>query len=492
MTFNNTIILRGSFYGKFWLKRRVTAVFLFFFAAYFASSQELPVRKWNRESLIRSALGFNSAYLASQSRSREALAVLEAARAARLPTLRAVSDLSYLTNPPGLKVKAGSLFPGLTPVPPMPGEDLNFALSERNHYKFGLTLEQPLFTWGRIQYSIEAADLGHQAGVVGQVLEERNLHTAVDTYLATLAVLEEIRTLLSEQELKAQRLIVLSEESYASGFILNTDLLESRILAAEVSLAVYESQEQSARTLLALRNLTGIAGLALEDIELPGLAGAAGRAGRSYTGEDRASLLSVLMKDNDALKLLELNAQAREKLLAAARGQSPGRPELGLFAELSYSGSRFPFVQSGWETENQTNLTVTLGVRALLFDGGAMTQGIRQKEEAALQARLDAERGRRDLEEYLENTLNGLDVSRRRQEYLSLKVEAEQARMEQAEKAWKAGYGEERVVLTHELTWYTNRIELFKEELSALLLTLRLENILGIDPSPEEIQYYTP
>jgi outer membrane protein TolC len=369
---------------------------------------------------------------------------------------------------------------------------MTFNLSEKNHYKFGLSLEQPVFTWGRIQHSIEAADLGYQAGIIGQGLEERNLHTAVDSYLATLAVLNEIRTILSEQEHKAQRLIFLSEESYASGFILNTDLLEARLLAAEVHLASYESKEQSARALLSLRNLTGIAGLLFEDIEFPPyLLAADGQDAyrrQSYSGEDRESLFSTLRQGNDSLRLLELQARARERLFAAARGQSLGKPELGIFAELEFSGPRFPFIQSGWNTENEVNLTVTLGIRALLFDGGAMRSGIQQKEEAAVQARLDAEKGRQDLEEYLENALNELDVSQRRQEYLLLKVESENARKEQAENAWETGYGEERIFLAHELAWYTNRIDLVKEKLSALLLTLRLENILGIDYLPEEIQ----
>ncbi|MDR0388569.1 MAG: TolC family protein [Spirochaetaceae bacterium] len=470
---------------------------LFLFTSYSVSGQETSSRKWNRESLIRSARGFNSAYLASQSRSRERQAALAGARAARLPTLRAGSDLSYLTNPPGLKVEAGSLFPGIPPalfppagIPALPGEDMTFTLSEKNHYKFSLSLEQPLFTWGRIHHSIEAADLGYQAGIIDQGREERKLYTAVDTCLATLAALEEIRIILAEQELKAQRLIFLSEESYASGFILTTDLLEARLLAAEVNLASYESREQSAKALLALRNLTGIDDLVFGDIEIPphlmAVRGQGAHIGPVYTTDDRLDLLSTLRQENDSLKLLELQARARERLLAAARGQSLGKPELGFVAELSYSGSRFPFIQSDWNTENQANLTLTLGIRALLFDGGAMRNSILQKEEAAAQARLEAEKGRRDLEEYLENTLNELEVSRRRQEYLSLKVEAEHARMEQAKNTWQAGYGEERIFLTHELTWYTNRIELFKEELSARVRTLQLENVLGIDSSPEE------
>jgi outer membrane protein TolC len=372
-------------------------------------------------------------------------------------------------------------------IPALPSEDITFSLSENTRYSFGLTLEQPVFTWGRIQNSIDAAALGSQAGILAQSLAARNLHTVVDSCLASLALIEKIRTLLADQELKARRLMVLSEESYAAGFILNTELLEARLLAAEVSLADYESREQASATILTLRNLTGIAGLELGQVELPpSLAAFFGEEEgpgpeATYTGGGRDELRAMLYRNNVSLRILELQARAQERLLEAARGRSLGKPELGLFAELEYSGPRFPFVEGGWDTENRVNLTASLGIRTLLFDGGAMQSGIRQKEEAAIQARLELERGRRGLEEYLESTLLGLDVSRRRQEYLSLKAAAERARGDQAENAWNAGYGAERDYLTHELIWYTNRIELCKEKLSALLAVLQLEHILEID-----------
>ncbi|MDR1099282.1 MAG: hypothetical protein LBL28_02260, partial [Treponema sp.] len=73
---------------------------------------------WDRDRLLAAALRENSSYLLAASRSRESRSRLSEARAARLPVIRFGSNLSYLTNPPGLTVKAGSLYPGANiPLP---------------------------------------------------------------------------------------------------------------------------------------------------------------------------------------------------------------------------------------------------------------------------------------------------------------------------------------------------------------------------------------
>ncbi|MDR1239605.1 MAG: TolC family protein [Treponema sp.] len=446
--------------------------------------------RWNRESLLAAALRENSAYLLAASRSRESLALLSEAKAARLPTLRFGSNLSYLSNPPSLTVKAGSLYPGANiplPIPPLypsfpfpalPGEDITFNLSENSNYEFSLSLEQPVFTWGRIHNSVKAAELGGQAAALQVEQERRNIVTALDSRLYTLVFAAEIRELLAEQRRCAERLIDLSEESYANGFLLRADLLAARLLAAETGMADDAITEIQDNSLLAVKILSGLEDLKSPDLQLP--PSGEGRESLAYVRQDKERLFSRLLAENLGLKLLALHTQVREKTLAAARGQYYGKPELGLFLQLNYGGSHFPFFQSGWKEEDKLNFTATLGIRGLIFDGGAVHQGIRQKEEALTQARLEEEKGRRGLEEYLEKTLRQLEVSRRRQEYLELKVEAAGAKKDQAESSWKSGYGEEREYLIQELSWRQEQIALLQEKLAALLISLQLENTLGL------------
>jgi outer membrane protein TolC len=498
-------IRKNSRNGKSASKRKGlhfrTALLLFLACAVRLSGQDAPAgesgpeaARWNRETLLAAALRENSAYLLAASRGRESRAQLAEARAARLPTLRFGSDISYLTNPPSLTVKAGSLYPGADiplPIPPsyptmpfpaLPDEDITFNLSEHARYDFSLSLEQPVFTWGRIHHSVKAAELGSQAAAVQMEQEKRDIATALDSHLYTLAFAAEIRELLAEQRQAAERLIGLSEESYANGFLLRADLLAARLLAAETEMADYTITEIQDNSLLAVKTLSGLERLAPEELVLPPLPAGEGqdRESLAYTRTGKDRLFSQILAENRGLKLLSLQTRVREKTAAAAKGQYYGKPELGLFLQLAYGGSYFPFFQEGWRDEDKMNFTATLGIRGLIFDGGAVHQSIRQKEEALTQARLEEGKGRRDLEEYLEKTLHQLELSRRRQEYLELKIEAAGAKKDQAESSWQSGYGEEREYLIQELAWRQEQIALLQEQLAALLTALQLENVLGL------------
>ncbi|MDR2102808.1 MAG: TolC family protein [Treponema sp.] len=447
---------------------------------------------WGREQLLAAALQENSAYLLALSRSRESQALLSTAKAARLPAIRFSSNLSYLTNPPSLTINKGSLYPGANipipipgspaplqfPFPAFPDRDLSFNLSQNTHYEFGLSLEQPVFTWGRIHNSIKAADMGSRAAALQTEQERRNIKTALDSHLFTLAYLNQMRELLGEQRRSVERLITLSEESYANGFLLRADLLSVRLLSAEVQLGDYGISETWDNSLLAIKTITGVPDLTAATLILPAEA-SLNREVLGLSRADKDRLFSQILRANLGLKLLSLQTQARERTAAAARGQYYGKPELGLFLQLGYAGPDFPFVQEGWKENNKLNFTASLGIRGLLFDGGGIHQTIRQKEEALTQAQLEEEKGRRDMEEHLEKMLHQIEVSRYRQEYLALKIEAAAAQKDKAESAWKSGYGEEREYLTQELSWYQDRIALLQEKLAALLRALQLENLLN-------------
>jgi outer membrane protein TolC len=442
---------------------------------------------WNRERLLSAALRGNNALRRAESQNREARSVLSAARASRLPVIRFGSSLSYLSNPQSLAVKTGSLYPGGSipiplsppiPFPPLPSEDITLRLGEKTYYEFSLSLEQPVFTWGRIHNSIKAADLGSQASALRLKQEERNIAAMLDAHLFTLSYLSEIRELLAEQRRGAGRLIVISQESFDNGFLLQADLLSSRLLAAEIQLGDYDIREAWDTSFLALRTLTGIEELEPSGVLLPPREHA-GRESLGYSRDDKRRLFARLAAENPGLKTLSLRTRAHERTLAAARGQYYGKPELGLFLQLSYAGPAFPLAERGWRDDNAGAFTATLGIRGLLFDGGGVHQTIRQKEEGLVQARLEEEQGRRDMEEYLETALLHLETSRYRREYLLLKVETSAAQKDQAETAWKSGYGEEREFLVRELSWYGDRIALLREELNALVIALQLENVIG-------------
>jgi outer membrane protein TolC len=126
--------------------------------------------------------------------------------------------------------------------------------------------------------------------------------------------LAEIRELLAEQRRSADRLIVISQESYDKGFLLQVDLLSSRLLSAEVQLGVYDIQETWGSSFLALKTLTGIEDLEPLGILLPSRE-YADRESLRYSPADKTRLFPRLMAENPGLKMLSLQTQAHEKAL---------------------------------------------------------------------------------------------------------------------------------------------------------------------------------
>jgi outer membrane protein TolC len=301
-----------------------------------------------------------------------------------------------------------------------------------------------------------------------------------------------MQEILGLQQERAERLLTLSQENYASGFLLQADLLSSRLLTAEVRLNLQSLRENQNKALLSLRTITGVSDLRVEDLILPvenegegeeeGSAAyrlADGNIPPNERGElhtDR--LLTQAAESNFDLRLLALNHQAAQHRLNIERSRYYFKPDLGLYLRLSYRDPDLPFMPSSWPHDNVINFSATLGIRSLLFDGGTQSARIRREEENLVQAQIALDQGLSDLGEYIERTLLELEFSGLRQDYLRLQIEEARGQLTQAENAQAAGYGEEHASLLRELTLNTRRLALLQEQLSARILRIQLEAVI--------------
>jgi len=434
--------------------------------------QPIRAEGTDRQALLEAALSDNPLYLQTLSRSRQASQTLKTARAAALPDIGFSARAAWLSTPQSYTIQAGDFYN----VPPMvlPAEDYTVQLGQNRDYEFSLTLEQPLFTWGRIRNSILAAEAGEEAAGVGREKQKAEIITRLDILLCTLSRLEEMKALLSEQAGTARRLKDLSEESYRNGFLLESDLMSVRLLIRESELARYRAEEQSRQALLSLRTLTGREDLVLEELDLSVLP-----VPEEYSPEDQEALEIRALAGSFDLRLLELRTRGAARQLEAARGGSPGKPEVGLYLQMAYSGSAFPLIQEDWLSTDTGSIVAALGISTTLYDGGTISGGIGQLEEELTWAELDRQRGSNALKEYIRSSLSRIELSRRNLEYMDLQIQADAAVRKQKEDAWKAGYGEEREVLAREMTWYAHRTGRIQELLNQEILRFQVSNALG-------------
>lgn len=251
------------------------------------------------------------------------------------------------------------------------------------------TIEQPLFTGGRVEAGIDQARAGIAAAEAGRTATRSQLVAAtVQAYgdVLTTGRLIELHERLVAETTEIERQARLR---FRAGESPSTDISQAsaRLAEARAGLARAQGQQISARARFS--NLTGLDGFELEPLPAnPTLPATLGEA------------LETAMRDNPALAQAEA---AHRKARAAARSARAERlPTVGAFAEAaSVRDQFFPDYRAD---------SATLGIRARweLFSGGRVSGKVREAsgEERAAEARLRA--ARLQVEEQLISTFQNV------------------------------------------------------------------------------------
>jgi len=395
-----------------------------------------PAPPYDLEDLIVLAASGNTGLASAASSIAAANADLAGARARRLPGLSAQTSGSYVGNPIGpISVTAGQ-FGTYQDVLIPPRDMVIYKGMESTYYEFKLIGEAPLFTWGKLDKGIELAGLGVEAA---ELQFRKTLH---ELGLRIRGVYESIQYLvladgiLDLQEDIGERLVAIAEESARAGFMTATDLLGARIKLKEVELARYRLAENRNRLVSELARLTGLDGLSLEDLEPTSpVAGVP-----SWTEQAAAD---AALAGNFDLALLDLLVESKRGLSELADLTSRGLPDLGLRLELSYAGSRFPFLETDWFRADDYQLTLSLGTSSQLFSA-RLSQGdaarARAELDEATERRVEA---RGSVRDFVRETYLALDLARFRLEYALLKQESWAADLEQKRALIRVGAGVE-------------------------------------------------
>ncbi|HPE90637.1 MAG TPA: TolC family protein, partial [Spirochaetales bacterium] len=148
------------------------------------------------------------------------------------------------------------------------------------------------------------------------------------------------------------------------------------------------------------------------------------------------------------LALLEALLEAKRGLRDLAEAEAKGRPDIGLRVELSYGGSRLPFVEKDWFGQDDYQLTFSVGTSGNIF-GNAVKEGEAAKARARLSEaeaqRADAERS---IRAFVRDTWLGMELGRARLEYAALRQDGWAADLAQKRAALRAGGGSESEYLT--------------------------------------------
>jgi outer membrane protein TolC len=364
---------------------------------------------------------------------------LAGAKGARLPSLSGSISGAYLGNPQDAleSIPMGAFANPLMPGPvPMPSTILNFPAVDPTQYSFKLTGQQPLFTWGKISAGVRSAEAGLNAARLAQEKTEHENAIRLQANYESLAYLAEAEAAMALQKQAGARLSAIAEQNLKSGFITDSDYLSARIKVKEIDLGLAVLVERRERILAELAAMTGLRDLRLEQLSLT-----APMAGGPLLAE--AGAAEAVAAGSYDLALAGAFVELKAELQRLAQAQARSLPDLGLSVELSYAGSRFPFLEKNWDDKGDYQLIIGLGASGRLL-GDAVKAGALEKARAELdEALAQREDARRRIRSFVRESYLGINLARARLEYALLKQESFLASLAQKERVLSLGAGSE-------------------------------------------------
>lgn len=394
--------------------------------------------------LIGRALSSSPLIRSAQANRRAAEADLQSARAQRYPTFALDSSASYIGNPLGpIVVKKGEL--GAVPNPTNPNGEtilvppLDTTLykgMESSLYQFKVSMDLPLYTWGKIGTGLDAALSALSASRIKEAQTAHELGYRIQGTWEALAYVVQTEGVLDLQNRVGMRLAELARESYRSGFITRSELLHTEVQVKEIEVALAMAAEKRNRLLSDLSYLTGLSSLTLQDLTLEPVLAACPRL-------DQGEALRTIPRKNYDLAHGKAMLEAQRRMERLADLQGRGLPDIGLHLEASYGGPRFPFIETDWYGKDDYQVTFSIGTKGNLFGNpvktGEALKARSQTEDA--QARLS--QGEQNVGAFIREHYLTLELQKRRIEYAQLTLLAQQEELERQKQLLASGSGTE-------------------------------------------------
>ncbi len=391
------------------------------------------------------------------------------AKAGYHPTIDLTLSGTFMVNPPIGKITMST--DELLSQMGMPSSSLGAANGgyvtlydgmENTYYSTGLSITQPLITWGKIPNSVKVYQALQDIRIIEGQDKEDKLSVELTTRLSALKYMDEILLKLDETKALAEELIKTSEAAYDNGILLKQDVVEAQLSALELDVNKAEVEKEHSSVLQGIRTITGNSELESSDIDFT-------------VNENRIQIIcnydrSVLRekavsKETAALRMLDKQSTALAYKKKIDKASMYGVPDFALVVNASYGGSRFPLIETGWYQHNDYGLTITLGIKTTLWDGGKKLNALRADDSAIKAAEADYDAAKAQLAAACEENITALDLALSKLEYLDLKKDAALDRLSLLKQQFEIGTISNVDVLKQEIEVKKIEIELLQQKI---------------------------
>lgn len=405
------------------------------------------------------------------------------AKANYSPQIEALLTTTYMPNPPIGKTTIGvdeiSSQLGVTIPGAVSGEYVTLYKGMDNlYYNAGLTITQPIFTWGKIPTGVKLYSEIANIRALSVEDSEEKLTAELKTRLSALCYMNDLFTLLDDTQTKADELVKMSEDAYKNGMMLKEDVTKAKISALEISVRRQELTKQYNDNIQSLKSIS-----ALDDLDTSNI---------SYTvNEDEINYISSLSEDdvlslvlgptNKSLMMLQGQTRALELKKKVASSSLYWKPDFALQISLTYGGSSLPLVEKNWYRTNDYGLYLTFAISTTVWDGGKKLNAVKYADSEVTGSIADYDDAVNKLRSAAEENLTQIELSKVKIEYLELKKEEAEERLELLNTQYNQGLISKTDVLSQEIEVNTDEISIIQEKINLSQAVYTICYLAGLD-----------
>ena len=445
--------------------------FILFIVVLLISNTLFATETYNYDSLASSLRLNNTKLQAAYQDVVQAKLDTKDAKANYHPTIDLTVSGSYIINPIGpITVNASEL--GL----PYNQYITLYKGMENTLYQTSLSLQQPIFTWGKISNGVKALKEVESVRSLQLTDTENQLNAELKSRLSAIYYMDEIISLLNEQKSYADRLVELAHAAQEQGIMLAQEVKENEINALQVDVTLSEINAQYSSNLTALRTMTGLLDLTREDISyIPDE-----ESFYSLAKEDRNALIkSATSQSQPTLQMLSHMQSAMEYSEKVSKASVYWKPDFALQVSASYGGSRLPLVETDWYRQDDYSGMVTVAFKTTIWDGGKALNNIKRSESNVANAVISRDEAINTIITTLSEQFANQDMAIAKISYLDLKEETLVSKVEQKILLQSYGNASEADVLNAKIELTTCRLERLQEKLKLAQASYLIEYLTG-------------
>lgn len=399
------------------------------------------------------------------------------AKAAYQPTIDLTLTGTYMPNPPidRITLSADEIesqlgIPGLSGLA-QSGYITLYDGMETTYYNAAVSLTQPLFTWGKIPKSVQLYQNIADISVIQREDTENQLTTELKARLAALKYMDQIFVLLDDTQDLANQLVDAAQDGFDNGMLLKQDVAEARISAMEVEVNRNEIMQQYSSVLQGVRTLTADADLVSTDIDFT-IDEAEINAVASM--DEEVLRQAAISGDSAPLRMLKKQTAAYELKKSIANRSMYWNPDFALQVTANYGGSRFPG-EINWNRKDDWGLYITLAIKTTLWDGGKKINEQNRSESQIQSSYADYDAAVEQLAATAEENIASMNLALAKIDYLELKKESDESRLELLEIQNEAGSVANTDVLQQRIEVKKTEMEIIQQKINLAQAVYTLE-----------------